>query len=116
MEKLKHEFICACLDQRADRIVTESAVGFMHHAAEIRMRNFAIDKRSEHRQRNIHIGFSAQFADLFQRKLGVILRQIETAIPGKAGEQCIAEPQDWRFPTRAYIFHFLGLHFRSTRF
>ncbi|ERM03258.1 hypothetical protein Q644_12165 [Brucella intermedia 229E] len=47
------------------------------------MRDFAVDKGSEHRQRNIHIGFSAQIADLFWRKLGgIILRQIETAIPG----------------------------------
>ncbi len=115
MEQFKNELVWARLNQWADRVVTEWTVGFTHHALEICLGNLTVDERCQHSQRDIHIGFSAQIANLFWSELWVFLWKIEAAIAGKSGEQSVAEPQNRCFAARADIFHLKGLHFGSMR-
>ncbi|MCY1377735.1 hypothetical protein D9M69_653240 [compost metagenome] len=115
MEQFKNELIRTRLNQRADCIVTERTIGFTHHALEISLRNLTVYERCQYSQRDIHIGFSAQIANLFRGELWVFLRKIEAAIAGKSGEQSVAEPQNRCFAARADIFHLKGLHFGSRR-
>ena len=103
VEQLQHELIGPDLVERHHRRMAEGRVGFVRHAAEIGVGDFARGERPDHVDRDFPIGPAEKSGDGLGRELRPDLGHVEAAVAGKPGQHHIAETQDGGLPPRRNI-------------
>src|ERR1700704_4646249 len=73
--------------------MTECRIGFIRHAAEIRVGNLSSDKRADHIDRDLPIRPAKKSGDGLGRKLRPRFGHVEAAVAGEPGQHHVAETQ-----------------------
>ena len=103
VKKFEHELAGAGLPQRHHGGMAERRVGFIGHAAEIGIGDFAAGERPDHLDGDFPIRPSEKSGDGLRRKLRPGFRHVEAAVAGKPGQHHVAETQGGGFPPRRNI-------------
>ena len=88
-----------------DGWMAEAGIGLLDHVAQGRRLDLAVDEGRDHRLGHLPIRFACKGSDLGVGQNRPMLRHIEAAVAGKAGEEGIAKAEDGSFAPRGDIVH-----------